>query len=82
MFLRAIATQSIGCDLELFCGKPKAHEPKNPQYYADGLSANILNSAYINSLAIITEPVAKVYSFDIKLTEFFATSSAGYEQGK
>jgi len=49
-YLGAVATQSLGSDLELAGAIAKGEETKDPQQDADGLSRDVLGGANIDSL--------------------------------
>jgi hypothetical protein len=62
----------------------KAHEPKHPEQKPDSIGADILDSANIDSLRVVTKPVAKVDTLDIKLGELLvaADDASGQESKK
>jgi hypothetical protein len=59
----------------------KAHEAKHPEQKPDSVGADILDSANIDSLGVITKPVAKVNTLDIKFGELLvaANDTSGQE---
>lgn len=79
VFLGPVATQSLCCDLEFLCSVAKTHKAQNPQDNANSFSADVFHGANVNSLAIVSQPVAKVYTLDIQLAKFFAAGSTGHE---
>ena len=61
----------------------KAHEPKYPEQKPDSVGTDIFDSANINSLGVITKPVAKVDTLDIELGELLVTAdNAGSQKSK
>ena len=52
----------------------KAHESKHPEQKPDSVGTDILDSADIDSLRVITKPVAKIDTLDIELGEFLVTA--------
>lgn len=61
----------------------KAHESKHPEQKPDSVGTDILDSANIDSLGVITEPVAKVDALDIKLGELLvAANNASSQESK
>jgi len=61
----------------------KAHESKHPEQKPDSVGTDILDSANIDSLGVITKPVAKVDTLDIKLGELLvAADDTGGQESK
>jgi hypothetical protein len=61
----------------------KAHESKHPEQKPDSVGTDILDSANIDSLGVITKPVAKVDTLDIKLGELLvAADDTGSQESK
>jgi hypothetical protein len=60
MLLRPVATESIPRDLELASSIPERHETEHPEQKSNGFSADILNRAYVDSLAVISQPIPEV----------------------
>ena len=61
----------------------KAHEAKHPEQKPDSIGADILDSANIDSLRVITKPVAKIDTLDVELGELLvAADDAGGEEGE
>lgn len=75
MFLRTIATKSLSGDLELACSKAEGKEGEAPKQDTDSLGRELLQSTDVDSLRIITEPVAKVDTLDIEFLEFLIAAS-------
>lgn len=73
VLLGAVASKSLGGYLELTRSIAKSEERKTPQQDTDGLSRELLQSTDIDRLRVVTKPVTKVYTFDIKLVEFGIT---------
>lgn len=63
----------------------KAHEAKHPEQKPDSVGADILDSANIDSLRVVTKPVAKVDTLDVELGELLVaaddTSGQKSEEG-
>ena len=57
-------------------------EHLHPKDDPDSLGADILDCPDIYGLGVITQPITKVDSFDIKFAKFLAPSSAGHQQIK
>ena len=64
VLLGSVRAQAFRCDLELSSGVAERHESKDPDKNADGVGLDALESADIDSLRVITQPVAKVNAFD------------------
>ena len=61
----------------------KAHEPKNPKQKPDSVGTDILDSANVDSLRVITKPIAKVNALDIELGELLvAADDASSQEGE
>lgn len=75
---RAVATEALGSDLELAGAIAKGEEAEDAEEEADGLSRDRLDGANINSLGVVTQPVAEVGSGDGHLVEFLAIPGAGH----
>lgn len=60
MFLRTIASQSLGGHFKLARAVAKGHEAQHPEKDTNGLGTDILDGANIDGLAIIAKPVAEV----------------------
>jgi hypothetical protein len=60
MFLGSVAAQPLSCDLKFTRTVAKGHESENPEQDADCLCADVLDSADIHGLAVVTKPVAKI----------------------
>jgi hypothetical protein len=61
----------------------KAHEPKHPEQKPDSVGTDILDSTNIDSLRVITKPVAKVDTLDIELGKLLvATNDASGQKSK
>lgn len=82
VLFRAVAAESLAGDLELAGAVSEAHESQNPQQKSDCLSRDILDGAHVDSLAVISQPIAKVRSLDIQLAELLSTKGAGGEEGE
>jgi hypothetical protein len=61
----------------------KAHESKHPEQKPDSVGRDIFDSADIDSLGVITKPVAKVDTLDIELGELLvAADDASGQEGE
>ena len=61
----------------------EANEPKHPEQKPDSIGTDILDSANIDSLGVITKPVAKVDTLDIELGELLvAADDAGSQESE
>jgi hypothetical protein len=61
----------------------KAHEAKHPEQKPDSIGADILDSANIDSLRVITKPVAKIDTLDVELGELLvAADDAGSQESE
>ena len=71
-------------DTETLCFTiSKAHEPKNPKQKPDSVGTDILDSANVDSLRVITKPIAKVNALDIELGELLvATDDTSGQKSK
>jgi len=58
----------------------EAHKSKNPEQKPDSVGTDILDSANIDSLRVITKPVAKVDTLDIELRELLVTADDASSQ--
>ena len=81
MFLGAVAAQPVPGDFELLRSIAETQETKHPEQDADGLSRHHLDSAHINILLVVAQPVAKVDTLDIHLAELLARLAAN-KQGE
>ena len=64
MLLRSVNSKSFVGNLELPRCIPKAKERKNPDEESNSPGLDTFKTADIHSLAVISQPVAKVDSFD------------------
>lgn len=76
--LGAVAAQTIGGDLELAATIAEGEEAENAEQEADGLSGDVLDGAHVDSLGVVTEPIAKVDTRDHDLVELLAAYRAGH----
>jgi hypothetical protein len=59
-----IDSQTVSSDLKFSSGIAKRHEGEDPDQYTDCLSLDALESADIDGLGVVAEPVAKVDALD------------------
>lgn len=81
---RAIAPKTISGNLEFARTVAKGQETENAKEESDGFGRDRLDSADVDSLRIVSEPVAKVNSRDHDLVEFLmlhGTSHGQCEEG-
>ena len=80
MFFRPVNTKSFVGNLEFPCGIPKAQERKHPDEESDSPGLNTFKTADIHSLAVVSQPVAKVDSLDHHARPFVTfNESNGFE---
>ena len=71
--LWTIDLKPVGRNLEFFSGVAKGHEGQNPDENANRLGVCTFQAAHIHSLAIVTQPIAKVAALDQHARPFFAS---------
>jgi len=76
VLFRSVATKAIAGDLELLGSVAEAHEAEHPEEDADSLCRDHLDSADIDGLGVVAQPVAKVDTLDIHLAELLARLAA------
>ena len=80
MFFRPVNSQSFICNLKFPSGIPEAKERKHPDKKSNSPGLDTLKTADIHSLAVISQPVAKVDSFDHHARPFVTfDESNGFE---
>ena len=72
VLLGAIAAKSICSHLEFFGAITKAHEAQNPKNDTDGFRTDIFDSSDVHGLTVIPQPVTKIHSLYVKLSELLA----------
>lgn len=82
VLLRAVASKSIGGNLELARSETEGHEAKDTKQEADGLGRDGLDSTNVDSLGVIAKPVTKVDAGDGELVELLAVQGAGHGEGE
>lgn len=58
----------------------KSHKTQDPKQYANSLSGDVLDSANIDRLTIVSEPVAKIYSCYHHLIEPLAACGSRHDK--
>lgn len=81
MLFGSVTPEAIAGDLEFLSSVAKAHEAEHPKEDADSLCRNHLDSADIDGLGVVAQPVAKVDTLDIHLAELLASLTAD-QQGE
>lgn len=81
VLLRPVAAKSVPGDLEFLGAIAKGHEAQDPEQDADRLGRHHLDGADIDSLRVVSEPVAKVHTLDVHLAKLLACAAAD-QQGK
>ena len=80
MLFRPVNSKSFVGDLKFPCGIPEAKERKHPDEESNSPGLDTFKAADIHSLAIISQPVAKVDSFDHHACPFVTfNESNGFE---
>lgn len=74
-----VAAQAVRRDFEFSGTVSKTHETEHPYNDADRFSADIFDRSDIYSLTIIPQPISKIYTFYVELTELLPTSGARHE---
>jgi hypothetical protein len=82
VLLRAVAAQSLSGNLELAGAVAKGHEAENAKEETDGFGRNGLDSADIDSLGVISEPVSKVRARNVDLVELLAIEGTSQGEGE
>lgn len=80
MVLGAVATKTLGSNLEFTGAVAKGEEGKDAEKEADGFCRDRLDSADVDGLRIVTKPVAKVDTSNHELAKLFAVEGAGHDQ--
>jgi hypothetical protein len=79
MFFGPIAPKSLRRDFEFSSSVAKSDEGETPEQDTNGFSRELLQATNIDSLGVVTEPVAKVNSLDVELLKLLA-AAGGYNQ--
>ena len=80
MLFRPVNSKSFVGNLEFPCGIPEAKERKHPDKESNSPGLDTFKAADIHSLAIISQPVAKINSFDHHARPFVTfNESNGFE---
>jgi hypothetical protein len=80
VLLRPVAAQTVAGNLELLGTVSKRHEAQNPQKNTNSLSRHHLDSAHIDSLRVVPQPVAKVDALDVHLAELLSSPAGDQER--
>ncbi len=77
-----VAADSIGGDFEFAGAVAKGHEAKNAEEQTDCFGGNSLDSADVDGLGVVAQPVAKVDTRHHELAELFAVEGLCHDDGK
>jgi len=70
VFLGTIASETLFSDLELGSSISEAHECQDPDKDTNGVFLSLLKGSNIDSLTIVTKPIAEVGSLDVHRRPF------------
>jgi hypothetical protein len=80
VLLRPVAAQAVTRDLKLLGAVSKGHEAKNPEQDADSLCRHHLDSAHVDSLRVVAQPIAKVDALYVHLAELLSSPAGDQER--
>lgn len=80
VFFGAVDTEPLGSDLKLSRSISESHERENPDQDADSARWDTLQSTNVQSLGVITKPVAKVHALNHLRGPFLAAKEGEREE--
>lgn len=72
MLFRAVAAEALSGDFEFVSSVTERHKSEDPEYDSNSFCTDIFDSADVDGLAVVSEPVAKVDLWIVSMRRLIA----------